>query len=183
MVYITGGNQLIDAKFILKKMHIREGKKVADLGCGGAGHFIIPAAKWVGKNTHAYAVDVLRSVLDEVSKKARLMGIYNIKTIWANLEVPRSTKLPDDELAAAFLINILFQSKDDKNIIIEAKRILKPGGKLLIIDWNQTVIPFGPPLVDRVKPEEIKTMARALELKLAKEFDAGKYHWGMIFIK
>lgn len=183
MVYISGGNQLIDAKFILKKMHIREGMKVADLGCGGAGHFIIPAAKWVGKNTNAYAVDILRSVLDEVSKKARLMGIYNVKSIWANLEIPRSTQLPDNDLDAVFLINILFQSKEDKNIIMEAKRILKPGGKLLMIDWNQTIIPFGPPLVDRVNPEDIKTSAQTLGLKLAKEFDAGKYHFGLIFQK
>lgn len=183
MAYVSGGNQLIDAKFILKKMHIREGMRVADLGCGGAGHFIIPAAKWVGKNTNAYAVDILRSVLDEVSKKARLMGIDNLKSIWANLEIPRSTKLPDNDLDAVFLINILFQSKEDKNIITEAKRILKPGGKLLIIDWNQTVIPFGPPLIDRVSEEKIKILAQSLGLKLVKKFDAGKYHFAMIFIK
>ena len=52
-----------------------------------------------------------------------------------------------------------------------------------MIDWNQAVIPFGPPLVDRVKPQDIKTLAQGLGLKLAKEFDAGKYHFGLIFLK
>jgi len=178
MVYVSGGNQLIDAKFILKKIRVHEGKVVADLGCGGAGHFIIPAGKWVGKKSR-----VLRSALEEVSKKARLMGIKNIKTIWSNLEIPGSTKLSDNELDIAFLINILFQSKEDKNIMTEAARILKPGGKLLVIDWNSTRVPFGPPLVDRVDPNEIKEIAKTLGLKIMDEFDAGKFHFGLIFKK
>ncbi|KKQ57251.1 MAG: Methyltransferase type 11 [Parcubacteria group bacterium GW2011_GWA2_38_13] len=183
MVYVSGGNQLIDAKFILKKIRVHEGKVVADLGCGGAGHFIIPAGKWVGKKSTVYAVDILRSALEEVSKKARLMGIKNIKTIWSNLEIPGSTKLSDNELDIAFLINILFQSKEDKNIMTEAARILKPGGKLLVIDWNSTRVPFGPPLVDRVDPNEIKEIAKTLGLKIMDEFDAGKFHFGLIFKK
>lgn len=183
MVYISGGNQLIDPTKILERVGVAEGMNVADLGCGGAGHFIIPAAKSVGNTGMAYAVDILRSVVKEVAKKARLEGVHNLKVIWANLEMYRSTQLPDNFLDMAFLINILFQSKEHLNILQEAKRILKTGGKLLVIDWKQVHIPFGPPLVDRVPLKEVKSLANSLGLVLEDEFDAGKYHYGLIFRK
>ena len=183
MVYISGGNELLDAKKILKKLGVHEGAKVADLGCGGAGHFIIPAAKMIGKHVNAYAIDILKSVLSEVSTKARLLKIYNIKTTWANLEIFGSTKIKDNELDYTFLINILFQSKEHKNILLEAKRIMKKGGRLLIIDWNQMDIPFGPSLIDRVRPEDVRALAESLDFKFIEEFYAGTYHFGMILQK
>ncbi|MDX9893725.1 MAG: methyltransferase domain-containing protein [Patescibacteria group bacterium] len=183
MVYISGGNELLDPNVILERLGVKIGSKLADLGCGGAGHFIIPAAQMVGKNTNVYAVDILKSVLKSVTSKARLEGVNNIKTIWSNLEIPQATKIKDNELDFALLINILFQSKNDKVIIAEAKRMLKDGGRLLVIDWNNVPASFGPPNVDRVSSREIKTIASQLKLALIDEFDAGNYHYGLIFEK
>lgn len=182
MVYISGGNQLLDAYKILQDFGIHDGMRVADLGCGGAGHFILPSAVLAGSEK-VYAVDILRSVLEEVAKKARHMAINNLKTIWANLEIYGSTGLPDDFLDAAYLINVLFQSKEHLNIFKESKRILKPAGRLLVIDWSQEKVPFGPPIIDRIKTSDIKSIAQELDLKLNNEFKAGKYHFGLIFEK
>ena len=183
MVYISGGNKLIDPEKTLAHLGIEEGMNVAYLGCGSTGHFLIPAAKMIGENGKAYAVDILKSVLSEVSKKSRLEGVSNVKTLWANLEIYRSTGLPDNALDMAFLINILFQSKEHTNIFREAKRILKIGGKLLVIDWNRTAAPFGPPPIDRVKVEDVKSLAHSLGLELVDEFFPGKYHFALIFRK
>lgn len=183
MTYFSGGNQLIDAVKTLKRAGVFDGMKVADLGCGGAGHFVIPAARLVGSKGMAYAVDILRSVLDEVAKKARLDGVSNLKTIWANLETYHSVKLADNILDIAFLINILFQSKEHLTLFQEAKRLLKKGGKLLVIDWNKTSAPFGPPLVDRVSSKEVKSLAGSLGLTPIDEFVPGKYHFAVVFIK
>jgi hypothetical protein len=43
-MYITGGNALLDSKFILGKVPIDDKTKVADLGCGATGHFEIGRA-------------------------------------------------------------------------------------------------------------------------------------------
>ncbi len=181
MVYVSGGNELLDPTAILGRLGVEHGSRLADLGCGGAGHFIIPAARLVGENTTAYAVDILKSVLRSVVSKAKIEGVNNIKPIWSNLEVLRATKIPDQSLDFALLINILFQSKDDESIIRDAARLLKPGGKLLVIDWNNVMASLGPPADDRVKPEEIKTIAKKLKLNLIDEFTAGNYHFGLIF--
>ena len=183
MVYISGGNKLIHPEKTLAHLGISQDMKIAYLGCGSTGHFLIPAAKMIGENGMAYAVDILKSVLSEVSKRSRLEGVSNVKTIWANLEIYRSTGLADNELDMAFLINILFQSKEHTNIFRAAKRILKPEGKLLVIDWNRTSAPFGPPPIDRVKVEDIKSLAHSLELELVDEFSPGKYHFALVFRK
>lgn len=183
MVYISGGKELINPETLLSKVGIKQGMKIADLGCGTTGRFCIPAAKLTGNTGVVYIIDILKSVLNEVSRKARLEGVNNIKAIWANLEIFGSTKIKNDFIDVATLINILFQSKEHKNILKEAYRILKINGKLLVVDWKQTAIPFGPPLIDRVKPEAIKKIARELNFQLIEEFSAGQYHYGLIFSK
>ena len=183
MVYISGGNELIDAAKVFDRLGLKSGMQVADLGCGGAGHFVIPAARLVGSMGLAYAVDILKSALQSVASKDRLEGINNVKTVWSNLEVAGATNISAASLDMDFLINILFQSQNHQAIIQEATRLLKPKGSLLVIDWNKTPTPFGPPAVDRVAVEEIKTLAQKAGLKLTDEFAAGTYHFGLIFQK
>jgi len=183
MVYISGGNELLDTEEVFKHLNIKSGMKIGDLGCGGAGHFTIPAAKKVGSQGVVYAVDILKSVLRSVVSRARMEGLSNIKTVWSNLEMANATKITSESLDVVFLINILFQSKQDENIIAEANRLLKKGGELLVIDWKQSNGSFGPPAIDRIKPEAIRTIAKKINLKLIEEFRPGNYHFGLVFQK
>lgn len=183
MVYISGGNELLDPAGLFERLSLKAGMHVADLGCGGAGHFVIPAAKKVGNQGVVYAVDILKSALQTVASKARLEGVSNLKTIWSNLEVKGATKIPADSLDLAFLINILFQSKQHKKIIQEAVRLLKPKSSLLVVDWSSTPTSFGPHAADRVDQSAIKGIGQELALKLIDEFAAGNYHFGLIFQK
>lgn len=183
MVYISGGNELLDPTEILGRLGIRTGHKIADLGCGGAGHFTIPVARFVGDQTIVYAVDILKSVLQSVTSIARLEGVNNIKPIWSNLEIFGATKIKKESLDFALLINILFQSKQHEEILREAQRLLKKEGKLLVVDWNQVPSSFGPPPADRVKADVVKKIAKKLNFELIDEFDAGNYHYGLIFEK
>ena len=177
-----GGNELIKVD-IFKKAGLEAGMHVADLGCGNLGYFAIPSAKIVGKNGMVYAVDILKSVLESVTNLAKHEGLENLKTIWSNLEIVGATKIAAESLDAAYLINILFQSHKDDLVIKEAYRLLKSGGKLIIIDWKRVSTPFGPPMADRTKPEEVKGFARMAGFKLVDEFEAGRYHYGIMFVK
>ena len=174
---------MLDAKEIFTHIEIKAGDKVADLGCGRAGHFVIPAAHKVGSQGLVYAVDILKSVLNSVAGTARLEGVNNIKIVWSNLEVVGATKIPAESLDSAFLINILFQSRQHENIFKEAFRLLKKGGRLLVIDWAGGASAFGPAIVDRIDFQEIKKIAGGLGLQLIDEFSAGTYHLGLVFKK
>lgn len=180
---IPGGRGLLNAKTLLEKAGIEEKMKIADLGCGRRGHFVLQAAKLVGKKGLIYAVDVVKDVLKNVEGAAQLYDIENIKTVWADLEIPKSTKIDNASIDIVMLNNILFQTKKKKEIINEAVRILKKKGKLLIVDWKKTKVPFGPPVEDRIDPEAIKKYVQECGLTLEQEFNAGPYHYALIFQK
>lgn len=180
---ISGGAQFLNPKEIIAKVGLIEGMKVADFGCGNLGFFIIPAAKVVGKTGTAYAVDILKTALESVRGKAKLEGLTNLETVWANLEDPASIKIPVNTLDVIFLKNVLFQNKKHKEMIAGAVKFLKKGGKLLIVDWKKIGIPFGPPVDIRVDKENIKAAASALNLKLVEETEFGEYFWGLIYEK
>lgn len=180
---IPGGNELLDALQILRKTGLEEGMRVGDFGCGRQGYFTLQAAKLVGRNGVVYAVDILKEVLENIEDLAKDDGIYNIKTIWSNLEVFGATQLENKSLDFGFIINVLFQVENKLALIKEVARMLDTDTKLLVIDWHKTHAPFGPTLNMRVSSEEVKKHAKEVGLKLVDEFDAGKYHFGLIFKK
>lgn len=178
-----GSNYLLDSRFILNKAQIKEGDKIADLGCGASGHFVFPASRIVGKNGQVYAVDILKHTLEVIQKRADKEGFENIKEVWSNLEIFKGTKIESESLDVALLINTLFQSPKKASILRETVRLLKKSGYLLIVEWENSDSPLGPPAESRVKKEPLKSAAQKLGLKLEGEFNAGDYHYGMLFTK
>ncbi len=176
------GNALITIDLVAKA-GVESGMKVGDLGCGNLGFFSFPAAKAVGKDGIVYAVDILKPVLSAVENKARQDGFDNVKTVWSNLEIVGATKIQEGSLDIAMLINMLFQSEKDDMVIREASRLVKRGGKVVVIDWLRIAAPFGPKIEDRTNPDEIKKFAADCGLKILDEFDAGPYHYGIVFEK
>lgn len=182
-IKIPGGKELIDARTLLEKVGIEEKMTVADLGCGRRGYFTLQAAKLVGNEGVIYAVDVVKPALENMKSSAKLFGITNIKTVWADLEIYGATKIPNESVDLAMLNNVLFQTKKEEQIIREGARILKKHGKLLITDWKKTKTSFGPPMQNRVEPKKIEEDAQQAGLKLKKELDAGPYHYALLFEK
>jgi len=180
---ITGGNALLDAKLILAKAQIKEGMRVADLGCGTSGHFVFPAARIVGKKGVVYAVDILKTTLQNIEKRAKLENLANVQAVWTDLEIFGATKIDSGKLDVAMLINTLYQSKKRVEIIREAIRLLKKKGKLVIVEWKSSALPFGPSIDARVNKDLLKQGAGKLGMVLEEEFEAGEYHYGMVFEK
>ncbi|MFA5127019.1 MAG: class I SAM-dependent methyltransferase [Patescibacteria group bacterium] len=179
----SGRSELLDAGQILREIvKLKVGDMVGDLGAGG-GLFLLEAARLVGDQGQVYAVDVVKNILSEIESKARLNGLNNIKTIWSNLEIVGATKINEGTLDANILVNVLFQSQKHYEILAEATRLLKPGGKLLIVDWANNDLGVGPPNNRIVDQNQVKNLAQQLDLVLAQEFKAGKYHFGLLFAK
>ncbi|MCX6778785.1 MAG: class I SAM-dependent methyltransferase [Candidatus Magasanikbacteria bacterium] len=183
IIETSGGSKLLDPKLILQKLGLKDKMVVADLGCGAVGHFVFPASRMVGKDGKVYAVDIQRSVLENIEKRADLENLENIVGVWSDLERLGATKVESESVDAAILINTLFQNKDRETILKEARRLLKVGGKLLVVDWLLTSSPFGPPVEGRVDPFWVEQIGDQLGLRLMEKFSAGKYHYGLIFEK
>jgi ubiquinone/menaquinone biosynthesis C-methylase UbiE len=176
------GNELISAN-VFELVDLQAGMHVGDLGCGNLGYFTFPAAKIVGNSGVVYAVDILKSVLDAVANKATQEGFSNVKTVWSNLEKVGATDIQTATLDLTMLHNMLFQSDRDDLVLQETYRLTKIGGKAMVIDWLKIATPFGPPAGDRTDPAEIKRFAEAAGFTLTQEFNAGPYHYGLLFTK
>jgi ubiquinone/menaquinone biosynthesis C-methylase UbiE len=181
---IQNENELIKVD-VLAKIGVNAGMAVGDFGCGNLGYFSLISAKRVGQSGTVYAVDILKSALESVANIARQNGLNNVKTVWSNLEMLGAARIPAGTLDVVFLHNVLFQSKKKDLIIKEGQRLLKDGGKIMIIDWlkAKTAVGFGPPEAARPDPEDIKKIGQKIGLRLLEEFVAGPYHFGLIFIK
>lgn len=180
---VIGGNALIDANLILNKVRLSDRMKIADLGCGASGHFVFPAAKIVGKRGIVYAVDILKTALETVNKRAKLENYENIKTVWSNLEIFGATKIESASIDIAMLINTLYQSHKRLEIIREANRMVKKGGRLIIVEWKNIASPFGPPAEERVDKSWLENIAIKFGLQVEDDFEAGQYHYGLLYFK
>lgn len=180
---VYGRSELLDSGAILRDfLQLKIGNMVADLGAGG-GLFSIQAARLVGDQGQVYAVDILKNALSEIESKARMSGLNNIKTVWSNIEIIGATQINEQSLDAVMLVNVLFQSNKHYEIMGEATRLLKNGGRLLVVDWSDTNSSFAPSNDRKVDPKSLIQHANQLGLNLANEFKAGNYHFGLIFTK
>lgn len=176
----TGG--FLHPERILARFDIRPGMIVADFGAGG-GYFSIPAARKVGENGKVYAIDIQKEALSIIKSKAALEHLLRIETIWADLESSAGSHLPANSVDFVIIANILFQSEKKENVLREASRVLRSGGQLAVLEWDDTPFPAGPPLVLRVPKRTIKQLAESSGLALEKEFEAGSHHYGLLFKK
>lgn len=180
---MNNNENFLNLAIILEKAGIEGDMRVADLGCGSSGFFVFPLSKTVGKKGVVYAVDILRSALDNIEKIRKIENIKNIKTVWSNLEIYNATKIDSGSLDAATLINTLYQTEKRADVLRESIRLLKNRGQLVIVDWKISASPFGPPIKNRTKAEQLKAACLRLGLKLDLEFNAGNYHYGLVFTK
>lgn len=156
----------------------KPGMRVGDLGCG-AGYFTITLSQLVGEEGEVVAVDILDSALETVKRKGEQLHLMNIKTVLADLEKIGSTGLPDGSLDAVLLATILFQSEKKEEILKESRRILSPGGPLLIIEWDPHA-PMGPAGY-KVSREEARALGEKIGFTCEREYTVDPYHYGLLF--
>lgn len=162
------------------QMGLVEGMRAGDLGAG-SGHYAIAAAGIVGASGHVYAVDIQEDVLTHLRDAAAQKSLKNIETIWGDFEKPGGTKLRDHVLDAVILSNVLFQLSEKETAVAEIKRLLKPGGKLLVADWAGSYTGLGPP-EGRVVPEHnAEELFITAGFHKVKSFRGGPHHYAILF--
>jgi len=164
---------------IINQLDLKKDMIAADFGSGSGG-WVIPLAKKLEEGK-VFAIEILEEPLSALKSRAKLEGVSNIQTVQADLESENGSKLADQTCDLVLLTNFLFQIKEKDKVINEAKRILKKGRKMLIIDWKEKSS-LGPKN-GRISSEKIKEIAKKLNLKLKKEFQAGIFHYALLFTK
>lgn len=142
---------LIPPTETLEKLGLKEGNVFVDIGAG-TGYFSLPAAEITGPTGQVTATDLSPEMLEALQVNAREAGI-SVKTL---LTPPDSVPLPDDYADMTFMALVFHEIDDRHSYLCELRRITKPAGKLVIIDWAKVDSPMGPPADHRVDFEEAK---------------------------
>ncbi len=165
---------------IISDLRLPENAIVADFGCGTGG-LALPLAEHLSGGT-VYAVDVQKELLDRLTKDAQTKGLTNLKFIWGDIEERGGSKIGDSACDMVILSNVLFQSSAKYSIFLEAKRILKTGGKLAVVEWLDSFGGLGPQASDVVSPDAVRDIATQAGLSELGYSTIGDHHYVIIFI-
>jgi ubiquinone/menaquinone biosynthesis C-methylase UbiE len=175
--------KFLDPERLLFGTGLGPGQTFVDLG-SGSGFYTLAAGKIVGEQGLVYSVDILESALDHVAAETRMKGLRNIKTLLADLEAEGSCpQIPTGSADMVLFANLLHQIKNSANLFGEAYRLLKTGGKLVVIEWNDQPGPLGPSVEDRISSTQTTRLAQKSAFKSAGTINTDPYHYGLIFIK
>ena len=132
--------KFLEPESIIEQLVLRPDYHGAEFGCG-AGGFVIPLAKKLGKGV-VYGLDIQEEPLSALVGRAREFGVSNIRTVECDLEEPKGSELPDNSLDIVIVSNILFQSDEQEAMLKEAKRLVKPKSNIVIIDWRPDAVSY-----------------------------------------
>ncbi|MFA6095104.1 MAG: methyltransferase domain-containing protein [Candidatus Paceibacterota bacterium] len=165
----------------IEQFALNKKETVADLG-SGSGFYTFAAARAVGSEGRVYSIDIQKDILNRVKKEADTKGLHNVEIVWGDTEKVGGTRLREASIDAAIASNILFQLSDRETFAEETYRMLRPGGRLLVVDWSGTGM-LSPRAEDIFSEEQARALFSANHFVFEKNISAGDHHYGLIFKK
>ncbi|MBP6856384.1 MAG: methyltransferase domain-containing protein [Candidatus Pacebacteria bacterium] len=163
----------------IKELYLKEGEIVVDLGAG-SGWYTREASRRVGSSGKVYALDVQKELVETLKNRIRDEGLGNVECVWANIELRGGTKLADKLVDASIVANVLFQIEDKVGFAREIARIMKPGGRVMIVDWTGDGAGAGPKGDHVVNESSARRLFEETGFSYDKSFDPGTHHYGII---
>jgi SAM-dependent methyltransferase len=165
---------------ILEKLEFNRGvHNAVEFGCG-YGTFTIWAAKMISGKCFAFDID------PEMVAATKKVGIdQRVTNIEAAVRdfMENGTGLKSGSVDYAMLFNIL-HLENPGDLLLEANRVLKIGGKIGIIHWNyDPTTPRGPSMDIRPKPQQCIQWAKGCGFSHPKQYDLKPHHYGIVMRK
>src|SRR4051812_9506861 len=135
---------------IMDALGVGEGVVVADLGAG-SGWFTIRLAGRVGPNGMVYAEDIQRQMIDSITRRVQLLGLTNVKTVLGTASDPRLPAPVD----AVLIVDSYHEMEQPVALLKNVSRLLKPNGRIGIVNFTKDGGGPGPAIEDRVDAERV----------------------------
>lgn len=162
---------------VVYSLDLRPDAEVAEIGAG-SGYFSIRLAKSVGPSGRVYAVDVDQKLLDHIDRRAEREKLDNIQTILADADDP---KLGSESVDVIFICDTLHHIGNRQRYYPLLTRALRPGGKLVIVDFHKRSLPVGPPVEMKIDRKACLKEIEAAGFRLVEEFLFLKYQYFFVF--
>ncbi len=145
-----------DPQLVFRELNLKEGDCVLDLGCG-PGDYSVRASQLIGNSGIVYALDRNHDAIVDLRDKFVSVGLKNIKAEVCDITGPLPVK--DSSVDICFISTVLHSlnlTDIEKTLFCEIERVLKPSGRVAIIECKKEAQPFGPPIDMRISPEELE---------------------------
>ena len=152
---------------------IPPGARVAEIGCG-SGWFTFALEKAVRPRGIVYALDMQPAMLQIL--RAKRENWERILTLPCS---ENSFELDDGEVDLVFHANTLHECDDPAIHLKEVNRVLKTGGRLVLIEWlwkGEENHP-GPDNSHRLEPETVQELLRQTGFEVQPTEDIGAFHY------
>ncbi len=150
---------------------------VADIGAG-SGYFTERIARRLGPNGLVYATDVQAEMLDRLRERVAERDLANVVVVEARF---------DDPSLAEACCDLVFFSSVYKEIdarvayMQKVRRVLRPGGRIAILEFHPEAKGPGTPLADRLPPERVVAELAAAGFEVREQHDFLPRQYFLVF--
>jgi SAM-dependent methyltransferase len=162
-----------DPELVFGGLKLKEGDVFLDLGCG-SGDYAIHASKLVGDSGSVYALDIWEELIGGLIEEANAQGLRNIKAMVS--DITRPLPVEDQSVDVCLIATVLHMpnvAENHRSLFGEIRRVLKPDGRVAVIECKKKDLPFGPPLEARLAPEELEDLIAPAGFKKVDLVDLG----------
>ena len=188
-VHGFSSDNFLDSNEILDELHIQGHESFMDAGCGD-GHIAIKVLNEYITDGEVYAVDIYDKSIEDMENYKKQNNINNLVNIEADI-TEGIFGVEDESIDIVLMVNVFHGFKASRRLdeaICELKRIIKPDGKIAIMDYKAWDVPNGPPTQVRSSPEELEALFKKHNLKktylneeIGEDIPEGKSHFLIIF--
>jgi len=146
---------LVDPQKVFAELNLQPDCVLLDIACG-VGNYAIAAAEIIGEHGLIYAVDLWEEGIEMLRTRASDLGLTRIRAEVA--DVGRHLPLADASVDVILLATVLHDLAVDgaaAGAMNEIGRVLKPGGRLVVIEFDKIENSPGPPIAIRLSPGEV----------------------------
>jgi ubiquinone/menaquinone biosynthesis C-methylase UbiE len=158
---------------ILANIGLKPNLTFIDIGCGN-GFFSIPAARLVGKRGKVYALDIDDEAIDRLREKALKEGLTNLVLRVGEAEETILCKKCADII---FYGIVLHDFASPEKVLKNAKKMLRPSGRLVDLDWKKEPMELGPPTRIKFSEDDAARLIKAAGFRIETVKAVGLYHY------
>jgi ubiquinone/menaquinone biosynthesis C-methylase UbiE len=173
---------LLDPGTLWAELDLAPGITFLDLGCG-QGNYALAAATEIGPEGVVYAVDLWEEGIAALKNRAAKAGVTNLKALVAAAgQIPIEAGSVDVGFMATVLHDLV-EAGTATDALTEMTRVIKPGGRLAIVEFEKVDGPPGPPRHIRLDPVEVENLVAPYGFRRQNTDKVGPYNYLITFIK
>jgi arsenite methyltransferase len=162
---------------VMRALGLKAGEVIADIGAG-SGYFTFRLTHHVGDKGKVYAVDVSPDMIRHINRRIRELKATNVVSILAD---PDDPLLPDASVDRFFFSDSWHHIDSQTKYLSLLKKMLKPGGEIVMIDFHKKDLPVGPPMPMKIAREDLIKQMESNGFRLTKEHTFLPYQYFLIF--